>query len=438
MSGQRSIPKHKLARAASLTMTGAKIGMNYVRHVGKSVITGDNSREEFHERTASDAYASFSKLKGGPLKLAQMLSLDTELLPKAYIDQFSKAQYTAPPLSYPLVARTFRREFGKGPEEMFDHFEKEAAAGASIGQVHRARKDGRELAVKIQYPGVAASLDNDLRMVRPIASRMFSIGEKALEPYFKEVRERLNEETDYALELRRSIELAKASSHLPGVRFPTYYPDLCSSRILVMDWIDGMHLDQYANSLAPAEEKQRIAQTLWDFYDFQIHELRNFHADPHPGNFIISDGELWILDFGCVKQLDEKFYQDYFALMDPQVTDSDDTLDSLLERLGVFLSSDTPQMRDRLRPIFRESTELLSRPFHSKSFDFGDVSYLEEIRAFGERTRKDKEIQKLQAGRGNSESLYVNRSYFGLYNLMGLLEAKINARLPSYLVDSAA
>lgn len=438
MSGQRSIPKHKLARAASLTFTGAKIGVNYARRVGKSVLTGDNNREELHARTAADAYASFSRLKGGPLKVAQMLSLDTELLPKAYIEQFSKAQYTAPPLSYPLVAKTFRRELGKAPNEIFDHFEKKAAAGASIGQVHRATKNGHEYAVKIQYPGVAASLDNDLNMVRPIASRLFSIGNEALDLYFDEVRERLTEETDYHLELRRSVELAKASSQLPNVRFPNYYPEMSSSKILVMDWVDGQHLDQFAASDAPAEDKQKIAQALWDFYDHQIHELRSFHADPHPGNFLVRDGELWILDFGCVKSLEPDFYEDLFMLMSPNHTSEDGSLDEILLRLGIFLKNDTSEIKTKLRPVFRESIQLLSRPFLTDAFDFDDPAYLDEIRAFGERTRKDRELERLQAGRGNSESLYVNRSYFGLYNLMGLLGAKIRARLPDYLLRSAA
>ncbi len=438
MSGQKSIPKHKFTRAASLAATGAKVGANYIKNLGKRSITGKDYKEEFHEDTAKATYEVFSKLKGGPLKVAQMLSLDSQLLPQPYVDQFSKAQYTAPPLSYPLVVRSFKREFGKGPLEIFDTFEKDAAAGASIGQVHKATKDGKEYAVKIQYPGVAESLDSDLRMVKPIALRLFKLDAATLDPYITEVRARLIEETDYTLELKRSREFAAACKDLPNTRFPEYYPEFSSEKILTMDWVDGLHLDQFAATDADQEARNKVGQTLWDFYHFQVHELRSFHADPHPGNFIVKDGELWILDFGCVKTIQEDFYFDYFALMDPDRVAKDSDLDKLLLDLGILFEEDGDEDLKKLRPIFRESIELLGRPFHKGEFDFGDEAYMDEIREFGERTRLDKELQSMQNGRGNAESLYINRAYFGLYNLAGALRAHLRTDLPRFLKERNA
>lgn len=430
MSGQKSIPKHKITRAASLAATGAKVGINYLKHKGLSSVGSRQGPERFHEETAKATYDVFSKLKGGPLKVAQMLSLDSQLLPKPYVDQFSKAQYTAPPLSYPLVQRSFRREFGKSPQEIFDTFTQEAAAGASIGQVHKATIGSKAYAVKIQYPGVAESLDSDLRMVKPVAMRLFKLDAATLEPYIAEVRARLLEETNYALELEQSTRFGEACKQLPHTRFPNYHPHLSSEKILTMDWVDGLHLDQFARSGASQAERERIGQTLWDFYHFQVHELRSFHADPHPGNFIVRDGELWVLDFGCVKSIQDAFYHDYFALMDPERVARDEDLDRLLIDLGLLLEHDREDDLKKIRPLFRESIELLGRPFHQGTFDFGDESYLREIREFGERTRLDKELQSLQTGRGNAESLYINRAYFGLYNLVGSLGARIHTQLP--------
>lgn len=435
MSGQKSIPKHKVTRAASLVFTGAKVGANYLKHKGRQSISGGNS-DEFHADTAKATYGVFSKLKGGPLKVAQMLSLDSQLLPKAYVDEFSKAQYTAPPLSYPLVVRSFKREFGKSPTEVFDEFEQEASAGASIGQVHKARKGDKTYAVKVQYPGVATSLDSDLRIVKPIAMRLFKLDAATLDPYIAEVRERLIEETDYALELKNSIEFGQACQHLPHTRFPKYYPELSSSKILTMDWVDGVHLDQYAKGDAAQEERDKIGQALWDLYHYQVHEMGVFHADPHPGNFLVKNGELWVLDFGCVKKIQQDFYYDYFALMDPERVAKDEDLDKLLLDLGILYENEDEQTLRKLRPIFRESIELLGRPFHHGRFDFGDEGYLAEIREFGERTRMDKELQSLQSGRGNAESLYINRAYFGLYNLAGALKARLNTQLPNFLRSS--
>ena len=115
MKEQTSIPKHKLGRAASLAGAGVKVGVNYLRYKGTKVLTGKDEKDKFHERTAADTYKTFSKLKGGPLKLAQMLSMDKNMIPAQYSDEFSKAQYSAPPLSYPLVVKTFQREVGKSP-----------------------------------------------------------------------------------------------------------------------------------------------------------------------------------------------------------------------------------------------------------------------------------------------------------------------------------
>lgn len=440
MKEQNSIPKHKVTRAASLIATGAKVGYNYAKYVGKKTITGNDDKREFHEATASDTYKVFSKLKGGPLKIAQMLSLDQNLLPQAYVREFSKAQYTAPPLSYPLVVRTFKREFSQGPSEMFDTFTKKAMAGASIGQVHKATKGGKDYAVKVQYPGVADSLDSDLRIVKPLAMRLFQLDAATIDPYIGEIKERVLEETDYKLELRRSEELAEATRHLPNVNFPSYYKKFSGNRVITMDWVEGLHLDQFAQSDASQEVRDKIGQALWDFYHFQIHELGIFHADPHAGNFIVRNDQLWVLDFGCVKKLDSRFYDDYFALMDARKTSSDADLDKILLDLKLLKPDDGEAELNKLRPIFRESVDLLSRPFQQAGefFDFGDEAYLKEIYQFGEKYKDDKELKRIQGGRGNAESLYINRAYFGLYNLQGMLRAKVKTSLPKCLTGQAA
>ena len=435
---QTSIPKHKIARAATIAGAGAKIGVNYLARRGKVAFGGnsDNAKEAFHDKTAADTYEVFSKMKGGPLKVAQMLSLDQNMMPPQYIDQFSKAQYSAPPLSYPLVVRTFKREFKKGPKELFDTFTEKAVAGASIGQVHKASKDGKPYAVKVQYPGVAESLHNDLQMVKPFALKLFNLDSETLDPYIAEVEERVTEETDYRLEVKRSLEMSEKSRHLNNVNFPNYYPKWSGGKVIVMDWVEGLHLDQFARTDASQELRDKIGQALWDFYDYQIHEMNSFHADPHAGNFIVNGDQLWVIDFGCVKTLERQFYLDYFNIMDEGVMASDESFIALLRGLNLLRANDTEKETAKLLPLIRESIELLSRPFQIRDeeyFDFGDPSYLAEIAAFGERAREDKELQKMQGGRGNAESLYLNRSYFGLYNLLGQLRAKVKTQMPAFI-----
>lgn len=432
MKEQTKIPKNKIGRASKLARTGIQVGVNYLKYKAKKTITGNDDKTAFHEVTAKQTYDTFSELKGGPLKLAQMLSMDRNLIPDQYADQFSQAQYNAPPLTYPLVVNTFTKELGKRPNEIFDTFTNKAVSGASIGQVHQAELGGKKYAVKIQYPGVADSMKSDLAIVKPIAMRLFQLDAKSLDPYMKEVEERLLEETNYHLELERSVDLAEKSRHLPMTHFPAFFPKLSSRRILTMQWVEGVQLDTYAESDAPQEDKQRLAQALWDFYHHQIHELRLFHADPHPGNFKVNENELWVLDFGCTKGLDEKFYTDYFSLMNPDVLSDDTRFREALFKIGLLLESDKPHEQDKLVSVFKESVELLSRPFMEGSFDFGNKDYFDELAAFGERSRLDKELNELSTSRGNAHALYLNRTYFGLYHLIGSLGATIKASLPDY------
>ncbi|HET9522887.1 MAG TPA: AarF/UbiB family protein [Terrimicrobiaceae bacterium] len=265
MIEQHSIETTRLSRGAALVGSGARVGVNYLKFYARRALSGKTDERALHEENADEVYRTFSRLKGGPLKLAQMLSIDRNLLPPAYASRFAQAQYSAPPLSYPLVVRTFRREFGCEPGAMFDSFTRQAAHGASIGQVHLAAKNGQEFAVKVQYPGVADSLRSDLRVIKPIALQVLGLREKDVEDYFHEIEARLLEETNYALELQRSIELSRSSAHLENVRFPVYYAALSSDRILTMDWVEGLPLDRFADGDATGQERDQIGQAPLGF-----------------------------------------------------------------------------------------------------------------------------------------------------------------------------
>lgn len=433
---QDSIASSRLARSAAIASAGAKVGLNYLKHYGRRALAREDaatSEERLHAENAAEVYKTFSELKGGPLKVAQMLSIDQNLLPRAYTQHFSQAQYSAPPLSYPLVVRTFRREFGREPLELFDAFGREAVAGASIGQVHRASRGGRDFAVKVQYPGVAESLRNDLRLVKPIALRMLGLRERDVSGYFAEVEERLLEETNYTLELERSQQLSAACRGLSGLRFPEYHPELCRPRILTMDWVDGVPLDRFADGPATQEERDRIGQALWDFYDFQVHQLRLFHADPHPGNFLVREGELWVLDFGCTKALPEEVYRQQFRLLDPRVVDEPARLEAALVDLRLLLPDDESSARAEVLRVCRESIALLARPFRREVFDFGEEGFLKAIFELGEQNHRNEQLRRMRGARGTPDSVYVNRAYFGLYSLLSRLRARIRARLPEWL-----
>jgi predicted unusual protein kinase regulating ubiquinone biosynthesis (AarF/ABC1/UbiB family) len=421
------IPVSKVQRASKFISTGAKIGSNYLKHYGKKLINGDVGRDELHLNNATDIYNSLSELKGGALKVAQMLSMDKNILPTAYQQKFAMAQYSAPPLSYPLVVKTFQKYFGKGPTDIFDSFTPKAVNAASMGQVHQAILKGKKLAVKIQYPGVGDSVKSDLAMIKPIALTMFRLNPVEYDEFIQEVESRMLEETDYALELKRSVELSEKSRHLKNIIFPIYYPEFSSDKILTMDWIEGKPLGDLLSEEIPQEERDKLGQALWDFYHFQMHTLRAVHADPHPGNFIITkDYQLGIIDFGCVKVIPDEFYSIYFQLLEKDVLTNLSKREKTFRDLRFVHPQDTKKEEEFFTAIFMKLVELLGRPFSSETFDFADDAYFNELYGFGEKLSTMKELRESKKARGVGEAVYLNRTYFGLYTILHDLKAKIN------------
>jgi predicted unusual protein kinase regulating ubiquinone biosynthesis (AarF/ABC1/UbiB family) len=428
MKEQHKIPSSKVERASRMIRTGAKVGRNYVTHYTKKLFDKDLERSELDRKNAEDIYKELSQMKGGALKIAQMMSMDKGLLPREYTRQFAQAQYSAPPLSGPLVVKTFRQQFGKGPLEMFDTFDMEATHAASIGQVHKATLNGKTLAVKVQYPGVAESIRSDLRMVRPLASRFMKVKDAELAPFFEEVEERMIEECDYKLELANASEIAKACAHIPHLFFPTYYPELSNSRILTMDWIEGMHLKEFMAGEPSDEVRNRIGQTLWDFTNFQMHVLNKVHADPHPGNFLLTpDGRLGVLDFGCVKVVPPDFYLDYFSVIHPNVCHNPEKLLETTFRLELLNREDTQADKDFILDTLQRFLAIVELPFVSTSFNFGDDAYLDQLYQLGIELGQMSDIQQKAAGRGTKHALYINRTFFGLFTLLNDLKVTIDS-----------
>ncbi|HEX5171192.1 MAG TPA: AarF/UbiB family protein [Cyclobacteriaceae bacterium] len=426
MKEHSSIPVSKVQRATKFITTGAKIGKNYLKHYGKKLIDPDISKDELHTNNANDIYNSLSELKGSALKVAQMLSMDKNLLPTAYQEKFSLAQYSAPPLSYPLVVKTFNTYFGKGPEQIFDSFTHKAVNAASMGQVHQATLNGKKLAVKIQYPGVSDSVKSDLAMVKPIALSMFKLNPVEYDEFIREVEMRMMEETDYELELNRSIELSEQASGIDNIVFPKYYPEYSCPKVLVMDWLEGEPLGEFLKKPVDRNTGNKLGQALWDFYNFQMHQLRAVHADPHPGNFIITeDRKLGIIDFGCVKVIPEAFYNTYFQLHDPELLKSERRKLMVFNDLRFVYPKDSEKEKTFFVELFTRLVELLAKPFYYKEFDFSDQVYFDALYSFGEKLSNMKELRESKRPRGVRDAIYVNRTYFGLFNILHDLRATV-------------
>ncbi|PIF59183.1 AarF/ABC1/UbiB kinase family protein [Flavobacterium sp. 2] len=420
------IPTSKIERAGKLVQTGAKIGVNYVKHYAEKMVNPDLTRDKLNENNAEDIYDGLKSLKGSALKVAQMLSMDKNFLPQAYVEKFSLSQFSVPPLSAPLVLKTFKSNFGKTPYEIFDEFNANSVNAASIGQVHLAKKNDKKLAVKIQYPGVANSISSDLALVKPIAIRMFNLQGKDSDKYFKEVEDKLIEETNYLLELKQSQEVVKACSKIENIIFPNYYPEFSSEKIITMDWMTGIHLSEFTAKNKDQKIGDELGQALWDFYMYQIHVLRKVHADPHPGNFLVDDqNQLIALDFGCMKQIPDDFYTPYFELINKNVITDKTLFNEKLFELEILRKDDTPAEIEYFTEMFHDLLSLFTRPFQNETFDFSDETFFDSIAKLGERFSNDTSLKKMNGNRGSKHFIYMNRTFFGLYNLMFDLKAKI-------------
>jgi len=419
------IPITKIQRATKIVKTGAKVGVNYIKYYGNRITQEEEeAKKTLNNANADDIYDGLKNLKGSALKVAQMLSMEKSIMPAAYVEKFSLSQFSVPPLSPALVNKTFRKYFGKSAHEIFDKFDATSINAASIGQVHQAEKEGKKIAVKIQYPGVAGSISSDLSLIKPIAVRMFNIKGKDSDKYFKEVEEKLIDETNYILEVDQSIEIAKACKHIPNMKFPEYYKEYSTDRIISMEWMNGLHLTEFAAQNSDPMLANKIGQALWDFYMYQIHVLRKMHADPHPGNFLVSkEEELIALDFGCMKSLPDEFYYPYFTLSEKENINNRILFEKKLYELEILRSDDSKKELDFFKEVFYDLLSLFTQPFHADYFDFSNKTFFDALSNMAKEFAQKTELRKYNGNRGSKHFIYVNRTFFGLYNLMHTLKA---------------
>jgi predicted unusual protein kinase regulating ubiquinone biosynthesis (AarF/ABC1/UbiB family) len=420
-----SIPTGKMERVTKLVTTGVKVGGNYLKYYGEKVVNPSLTKDKLHESNATDIYDGLKELKGSALKVAQMLSMEKNLLPQSYVDKFSLSQFSVPPLSAPLVRKTFKTYFKQYPEELFDTFSPDSINAASIGQVHKATKNGKELAVKIQYPGIRESIGSDIALVKPIAIRMFNL-QGTSDEYFQEVEDKLTEETDYKLEISQSMTVILDCEKIDNLLFPRYYPEYSSDKIITMDWMNGIHLSEFCSSNASQEQRDKVGQTLWNFYMYQIHQLKKFHADPHPGNFLVDKNDnLIAIDFGCMKEIPNDFYVPYFEVSTPDSLKDMNYFTKKLFELEILKTTDSPKELAFFTDMFHELLSVFTQPIQAEIFDFAQPEFQAQIAALSEKFASDKTLRKMNGNRGSKHFIYVNRTFFGLYSLMFDIKAKV-------------
>jgi predicted unusual protein kinase regulating ubiquinone biosynthesis (AarF/ABC1/UbiB family) len=317
MSDDSKIPKGRVRRSAKL---GSVVGVQGARYAGtkatnvaRSEEGGKEALEQRHMETAMKMVGALGQMKGAAMKLGQFASfIDTEFLPPEYAEiyqeQLAKLRTDAPPMPWEKVVEVLEEEYeGEPVSELFADFEEEAFAAASIGQVHRAELiDGRRVAVKIQYPGIAEALDADLRNMGTIVrlARALAPGLDA-KAIAGEIRERMMEELDYEFEAQNQRSFARAYLDHPFIYVPEVITRLSRRRVLVTELVEGLGFEEIKQ--LPHDERSRFGEIVFRGNLGSMFNLQHFNADPHPGNYILMDDErVAFLDFGMTKKLDRE------------------------------------------------------------------------------------------------------------------------------------
>ena len=306
---KRSAPTGRLGRSARIwrlsARNSARFALAKVRGVGSPVERRAELDSQFAVRTAADVARELGEMKGVLMKAGQMISFIFESLPDEAQAALATLQADAAPMAPSLAAGVVADAFGGQPEQVFLDWTDLPVAAASIGQVHRATThDGRDVAVKVQYPGVHEAIESDLDAAEVMYGMFSAMMLKGLDAkgLVDELRERMREELDYRLEARNLTEFAGLFAGHPWVRIPGLVPELSSERVLTTEWVDGMSFDEFQRS-ASHDTKQRAGEVLWRFVQLAVNQFGAFNGDPHPGNYKFHhDGSVTFLDFGLVKR----------------------------------------------------------------------------------------------------------------------------------------
>ena len=311
-----TLPTTKLARSRVVGKAMLKIGGHKSKEQLKRLFLTDEekrvSKEQSQQATAQIIMETLGELKGVSIKIAQQITLAMPFLPQSYLDEMSKSFQSVPPINRVLVRKIIQQELGEYPQSLFEEFENKPFGAASLGQVHRAKKGNKDMAIKIQYPGIAATMKSDLDMLRFALGRFAKGGN--IDHIMEEITQRLYEEVDYRHEAQ-NLEYFYAHLQHPYITIPKLYPQYSNDKVLTTSFIAGANLESFLETKPSQKLKNHYAQTIFDSFFISLYRLKCVHADPNPGNFIfMEDKKLGLIDFGCVKRVDSNFLLSYNTL----------------------------------------------------------------------------------------------------------------------------
>lgn len=374
------ITSGRTRRMLSVGRLTGSVGGSYLWQLAKrpfqSASRSEQALLEAHVRNAERIVVGSKELRGAFMKLVQMLSMRTDLFPAEALDVLSVVQSSVPPMPWARVREVLTAELGAPPEKKFRHFEEDAFAAASLGQVHRAElKSGAPVAVKVQYPGVADTVRQDVQNIKALLRVLTGLARDVMrqdvdrEAVAAELEARLHEELDYLNEARNTELFRKLLADDPEVMIPRVHRPLTTKRVLTMTFLEGYPIQDI---LAPGVDqtlKDWLAEKIFRLLWRQVLEFGALHADPHPGNYLVTHHpRLGILDFGSVRYFEPPIRLGYVRLARALLAHDDAEIAGALTDLGFVVAAADPAPLVEMIHIICEPLER-DAPFDPQAFD---------------------------------------------------------------------
>ncbi|AXQ30126.1 AarF/ABC1/UbiB kinase family protein [Solimonas sp. K1W22B-7] len=428
MSDDDNHPSGKPAAGAKrfLKMAGMTASLA-TRYAGHALANGfrtaeqrEQARDQLNAKAGEQLAQTLGELKGAVMKLGQIASQAADFLPSEIAEPLKKLQKEAPPMPFAVIRQQIERELKKPLAELFRELDPKPYAAASIGQVHRGvLHDGREVVVKVQYPGVAASCDTDLKQLKFAlrSARLVKVGKEVLDELFEEIRTRLHEELDYVQEAQNMALFRDYYADDPLIVVPATVPEFCAKQVMTMVLEPGDHLDT-VNTEYDQDLRNELAIRLFHFMCRSLFGLQAVHADPNPGNFAYRrDGSLVIYDFGCIKRLEPDSIAAYRDTVKAALAENWAGVDIGLIRLGARVPGSAPVEG----AFYAEWRRIVMRPFISDApFDFASSTMHKAAAAKGPEV-----LKRMDQFQPAVKTAYLDRMVGGHYWTLVRLKAQV-------------
>jgi predicted unusual protein kinase regulating ubiquinone biosynthesis (AarF/ABC1/UbiB family) len=429
----------KLSRAHLVGKSLIKIGTKHsVSKVKRAFLSKERQEAEIkstHEQIADIIVETLGELKGVSAKVAQQIALAMPFLPAAYIEKMSRTFNTVPPINRALIRKVIHQELHTYPESLFDHFNPKPIGSASLGQVHRATYQDRSIALKVQYPGVAKSIDNDIALLK-YALKRFAKGQN-IDHLIAEIHQRLKEEVDYYQEAKNTTFFREHP--LPqAIVIPEVIPELSTQTIFATTYLDGLTLDAFLATNPDQTTINYYAQLLFDYFFTSLYQLKKIHADPNPGNFLfMKDDQLGLIDFGCVKSFDDDFIHSFSTLHHALFACDDDLqLAKQYHALGMIDKGSDEEMVRFYQEIIKPLDRIYLEVFGEDHYDFKANPNFSK-RGF-DRVMDVHQKQTHSVHKMSPEYLFLDRTLLGYYAIFEKMGATINTRQAKALIFNHA